>query len=78
MPENEQDSGPLSDSPFRFQRLKDDRVFLYHDERHVVTLAGAAARKFLQRAEHLSGEPLQLLMAKATKNFKRGNERPAR
>ena len=43
--------------------------------RHVVTLAGATARRFLDRADGLAGEALQLLMAKATKNFKRGNER---
>ena len=51
---------------------------MYYNNRHVVTLAGKAAQKFLQRAEGLSGEPLQLLMAKATRNFKRGNERPTK
>ncbi len=65
----------LEHEPFGFQRLKDDRVFLYHHDRHVVPLAGAA-RRFLDRADGLEGEALQLLMAKATKkNFKRGNER---
>ena len=65
----------LEHEPFGFQRLKDDRVFLYHHDRHVVPLAGATARRFLDRADGLEGEELQLLMAKATKNFKRGNER---
>ena len=65
----------LEHEPFGFQRLKDDRVFLYHHDRHVVTPAGATARRFLDRADGLVGEALQLLMAKATKNFKRGNER---
>ena len=68
----------LADEPFRFRALKDGRVFLYYEERHVVTLAGDAARRFLQRAEGQQGEALQLLMAKATKNFKRGNERASR
>jgi hypothetical protein len=68
----------LHHEPFRFQHLKDERVFLFHEDRHVMTLAGKAARRFLDRAEGLAGEPLQLLMAKATKNFKRGNERPAK
>ena len=68
---------PLADEPFRFQHLKGNRVLLYHQNRHVVTLAGTAARRFLDRANGLDGEPLQLLMAKATKNFKRGNERQA-
>ena len=65
----------LEHEPLGFQRLKDDRVSFYHHDRHVVTLAGAIARRFLDRADGLAGEALQLLMAKATKNFKRGNER---
>ena len=72
------DETGLAHEPFRFQHLKDDRVFLYHQNRHVMTLTGAAARRFLDRADGLGVEPLQLLMAKATRNFKRGNERPAR
>jgi hypothetical protein len=68
---------PLADELFRFQHLKGDRVMLYHHNRHVVTLGGTAARRFLYRANGLDGEPLQRLMAKATKNFKRGNERQA-
>ncbi len=68
----------LANEPFRFQAAKGDRVLLYYQERHVVTLAGSAARRFLERANHLEGKPLQLLMAKATKNFKRGNERSSK
>ena len=58
-------SPSVADEPFRFQLVKDDRVFIYHQHRHVVTLSGDSARGFLQRR----GRP---------KNFKRGNERPTR
>lgn len=68
----------LAGEPFRFRALKDGRVFFYYEEKHVVTLAGDKAQRFLQRADGQTGEQLQLLMAKATKNFKRGNERSAR
>ncbi len=43
--------------------------------RDVVTLAGERARQFVVRAEGLGGDALQLLLARATGNFKRGNER---
>lgn len=68
----------LETEPFRFEPAKDGRVRLFYENRHVVTLAGKQASRFLDRAEALDGEPLQLLMAKATGNFKRGNERPAK
>ena len=41
----------------------------------VETLSGKAAVRFLEKAEHASPEQLQLLLAKATKNFKHGNEK---
>ena len=56
----------LAHKPFRFQRLKDDRVFLYHHDRHVVTLAGATR----------AGSWTAPMASRATKTFKRGNEKP--
>jgi hypothetical protein len=58
----------VADEPFRFQLVKDDRVFIYHQHRHVVTLAGDTPADFC----NAPGSP------RATKNFKRGNERPTR
>ncbi len=48
---------------------------IYWTNRLVKILAGNAAKKFLEKAG--SGDELatQYLMAKATGNFKRGNER---
>jgi hypothetical protein len=43
--------------------------------RVVTTLAGARAARFLRGAEGADEEAAQLLMARATGNFKRGNER---
>jgi hypothetical protein len=43
--------------------------------RVVTTLAGDAAARFRRQAEDTADEAAQQLMARATGNFKRGNER---
>ncbi len=68
----------LSEEPFSHRRLKDGRVQLFYRQRLVETLAGSAAAKFVRRVQGASPEEAQLLMARATGNFKRGNERPAK
>jgi len=65
----------LTGDSFDSKETKDGKVLLYHNGRLVETLTGAAAAKFSKRmasADHRTG---QLLIAKATKNFKRGNEK---
>lgn len=68
--------GVLDDEVFSYKALKDGKVFIYWHgargaSRHVTTLAGSAAQKFLKRIEGLEGKDAQLVMAKATGNFKR-------
>ena len=65
----------LDDEIFSYRALKDGKVFIYWHEKHVTTLAGKPAQKFLARIEGLEGKDAQLVMAKATGNFKHGNER---
>jgi hypothetical protein len=59
---------------FEFVRHGDD-VVITHRGRKAATLRGDAATRFLLSVEH--GDPQQL-MARATGNYKRGNERLAR
>ena len=55
---------------------RDDRVLVSFEGRQVVTLAGGEARKLIARLERAGNEETtQLVLAKATGNFKRGNER---
>jgi hypothetical protein len=55
---------------------RDDRVLVSRDGRQVVALAGVDARKVIARLESAEGEEdEQMVLAKATGNFKRGNER---
>ena len=53
-------------------------MFLFHEGRRVKTLTGTEASTFLSRIEDADRRQAQLLMARATRNFKRGNERPGK
>jgi hypothetical protein len=59
---------------FAFRRLGDAVVVTHHGKK-AATLRGAAAARFLDEVE--GGDP-QLVMARTTRNYKRGNERTAR
>ena len=64
----------MSASGFRFEQ-REGSVVITHHGRHASTLRGGRAAEFL--AEVASGDP-QLVMARWTGNYKRGNERMAR
>jgi len=59
---------------FEYQVTKDRKVLIYWDNRLVMTLANDKARKFLRQMDAVDADP-QLIMARSTGNFKRGNER---
>ena len=63
---------------FEYDALKDGRVLIYWQGKHVMTLKGDRARKFLAQVDGLDDRAAQLVMAKVTGNFKRGNERRKR
>ncbi len=65
----------LARGAFSFAAMKDGKVFISRGGKTVVVLRGVAATLFLTKAEQADSEGLQLLMARATGNFKRGNER---
>lgn len=60
---------------FSYRTTKDGRLRVSFRGRHVVTLAGTDAQRLASRLEGAGAEREQLLLAKATGNFKRGNER---
>ena len=65
----------LDNEPFSYQVTKENLVFLFWYHRHIKTLQGKAAQSFLAKITEADQKAAQLLMAKATGNFKRGNER---
>ena len=62
-------------SGFTCHLPKDGTVRISHRHRHVVTLAGERARSFREQIAAATDAEAQLLMARVTGNFKRGNER---
>jgi hypothetical protein len=59
---------------FRFTQRSDGTVIVTHEGRHAATLRGRRAAAFL--SEVAAGDE-QLVMARWTGNYKRGNERVA-
>lgn len=62
---------PLDSERFAWTSTKDGRVLLSFEGRQVVTLTGKKAELFLERIAGVDSRRAQLLMAKATGNFKR-------
>jgi hypothetical protein len=68
--------GKLDEEFFSYTLAKNGMVFLQWYGKQVKTLKGKEAQKFIQRIDMAADEKeRQLIMAKATGNFKRGNER---
>jgi hypothetical protein len=67
----------LAEQPFDYEITKGGLVLLYWGGKHIKTLSGKAAEKFIAEVDDLDEQAAQLVMAKATGNFKRGNERKA-
>ena len=69
--------GYLDGNPFDYREGKDGKVFLFWEGKQVKILKGKEADKFLSKVESANAKEAQLIMAKLTGNFKRGNERDA-
>lgn len=65
----------LKEKPFSYRARRDGTVAIFWNNRPATVLSGMLAERFLAAAPEASEDERQLLMAKATGNFKRGNER---
>ncbi|WP_175986839.1 hypothetical protein [Bacillus sp. Marseille-Q1617] len=66
----------LDESPFQYRVTKSGFVFIDYEGRQVKVLKGKDADRFLEKVKTAESEKeRQLMMAKITGNFKRGNER---
>ena len=65
----------FDETVFDYTSTKDGKVLITWYGRHVTTLKGQKARKFLAQVDGLDEREAQLVMAKVTGNFKHGNER---
>jgi hypothetical protein len=65
----------FAEEVFAYRTTKEGTVFISWQGKTVTTLRGKAAERFLEKITGLEGGDAQLVMAKATGNFKHGNER---
>jgi hypothetical protein len=65
----------MDEEVFSYQATKDGKVLISWHGKLVTTLKGDRAQKFIGQIEDADDHEAQLIMAKATGNFKRGNER---
>ena len=66
---------PLADEPFSFLTRADGTIVIRYRGAPVTLLRGKAADRFTTRLDTADAAGAQQLMARATGNFKRGNER---
>lgn len=65
----------LVNEVFTYQISKEKKVFIYWSGKQVKVLKGKEAQNFISKLIGLDDKGIQLVMAKVTGNFKRGNER---
>lgn len=70
--------GRLEVQPFSYSISKSQKVSIAYEGRVVTILSGKQAERFLRNVEGADAAQAQLCMARATGNFKRGNEREAK
>ena len=67
--------GILDEEVFTYRITKDRKVFISYHGKQVTALSGSKAEAFISEIEGTEGKEAQLIMAKVTGNFKRGNEK---
>jgi len=70
--------GVLDEEIFTYKVTKDSKVFISYEGKQVIALSGKKADAFIAKISKAGGKDAQLqqlIMAKATGNFKRGNEK---
>jgi hypothetical protein len=66
---------PLESMPFSFANRSDGSIVISYRSAPVTILRGRSAERFAARISDADAAGAQQLMARATGNFKRGNER---
>ena len=68
----------LEEEVFTYRITKNNMVFIDYNGKTVTTLKGKEAEKTIKRIEQAATDhEVQLILAKVTGNFKRGNEKDA-
>jgi hypothetical protein len=64
----------LDEEVFTYRITKDNKVFISWQGKQITILSGKVIEKFISKIQLASFKEAQLIMAKATGNFKHGNE----
>ena len=67
--------GILDEEVFTYKLTKDRKVFISYHGKQVTILSGKKAEAFITNIKDADRKEAQLIMAKVTGNFKRGNEK---
>jgi uncharacterized transporter YbjL len=67
--------GILDEEIFTYRITKDNKAFISYEGKQVTALSGKKADAFIAKISKAEGKDAQLIMAKVTGNFKRGNEK---
>lgn len=65
----------LDENPFDYRIFKDNKLEITWNDKPVMMLKGTAAAELIRKLEKAEGKEVQLILAKVTGNFKRGNEK---
>ncbi|QTL97864.1 hypothetical protein GM661_07630 [Iocasia frigidifontis] len=65
----------LDEQIFSYRTTKDGKIFIYWYDKQVKILKGKQASKLLLKISRADKKEKQLLLAKITENFKKGNEK---
>ncbi|WP_313560049.1 hypothetical protein [Ruminiclostridium cellobioparum] len=65
----------LKEEIFSYRVSKDNKVFISWHGKQIMILKGKEGEKFLSKVSKADRMEAQLIMAKITGNFKRGNEK---
>ncbi|CAD5898426.1 hypothetical protein [Carnobacterium maltaromaticum] len=68
----------VSNKTFTWRAAKDQKIFISYNEKQIMIIKGAKAKKLLKDLSESDAETEQYLLARITGNFKRGNEKLAK
>lgn len=73
--QDKKSSNSIEDRAFDYRITKDDKIFITWYGKQVKILSGTESLKFLKKINGATEYEKQMILAKITGNFKRGNEK---
>lgn len=65
----------IEKNAFTYEEKKNSKVFIYYYGKQIMILKEKKAEQLLKKLSNATPETIQLILAKITGNFKRGNEK---